>query len=111
MIQLAKHVFEPLRKDENSVLYRGRRGEEQVLVLAPGKADPGSEGLKRLEHEYSLKDDLDSTWAVRPIELTFHWNRPVLVLEDPGGELLETACGRMGAWADGRKGRVLHLPF
>ena len=41
--------------------------------------------LKRLENEYSLKEELDSTWAARPIAVTAHWDRTVLVLEDPGG--------------------------
>jgi hypothetical protein len=45
--------------------------------------------LKRLEHEYALKAELDATWAARPIELSGHNNRMTLVLEDPGGELLD----------------------
>jgi len=37
VIELSKHVFEPLRKDEDSILYRGRKEEDSshVLVLAP----------------------------------------------------------------------------
>jgi PAS domain S-box-containing protein len=96
LIELSKHVFEPLRKDEDSILYRGRRedGCSQVLVLAPAKEEAGLESLKRLEHEYSLKEELDAAWAARPIALTFHWNRPVLVLEDPGGTPLDQLLGR-----------------
>jgi PAS domain S-box-containing protein len=47
-----------------------------------------------LEHEYSLKDELDPAWAARPIAITFHWNRPVLVLEDPGGVPLDQLLGQ-----------------
>jgi PAS domain S-box-containing protein len=96
LIELSRHVFEPLRRDEDSILYRGRDQEDlsQVLVLAPAKEEAGPESLKRLEHEYSLKADLDPTWAVRPIAITFHWNRPVLVLEDPGGIPLDQLFGR-----------------
>jgi hypothetical protein len=59
LIDLAKHVLEPLRKDQGSILYRGRKEEDssQVLVLAPTKEEP--ESLKRLENEYSLREELD----------------------------------------------------
>ncbi|MBV9873147.1 MAG: AAA family ATPase [Verrucomicrobia bacterium] len=90
MIELSKHVFEPLRRDEDSILYRGRGEDDssQVLVLAPAKEDPRRESVKRFEHEYSLREELDPAWAVRPIGFAFHWNRPVLVLHDPGGRPL-----------------------
>ena len=80
MIELSRHVFEPLRKDEDS--YRGRKEKDlsQVIVLAPAMEDPGPESLKRLEHEYSLREELDPAWAARPIAITFHLERPVLVL-------------------------------
>src|ERR1700722_2510358 len=96
LIELSRHVFEPLRRDEDSILYRGRDQEDlsQVLVLAPAKEEAGPESLKRLEHEYSLKEELDPAWAVRPIAITFHWNRPVLVLEDPGGVPLDQLFGQ-----------------
>jgi serine/threonine protein kinase len=90
-IELSKYVFEPLRKDEDFVLSRGRNEEDlsQVMVLAPATQDPGPESLKRFEHEYSLREELDPAWAARPIAITFHWDRPVLVLEDPGGTPLD----------------------
>ena len=96
LIELSRHVFEPLRRDEDSILYRGRNDEDlsQVLVLAPAKEEAGPESLKRLEHEYSFKGDLDPAWAARPIAITFHWNRPVLVLEDPGGIPLDQLLGQ-----------------
>jgi PAS domain S-box-containing protein len=96
LIELSRHVFEPLRRDEDSTLYRGRNHEDlsQVLVLAPAREGAGPEGLKRLEHEYSFKAELDPAWAARPIAITFHWNRPVLVLEDPGGIPLDQLLGQ-----------------
>jgi PAS domain S-box-containing protein len=45
--------------------------------------------LKQLEHEYSLKEELDSTWAVRPLAMVRHSDRTVLVSEDPGGVPLD----------------------
>ena len=96
MIDLSRYVFEALRKDDEFILYRGRNEDEisQVLVLVPATEEPGSKILKRLEHEYSLKEDLEPAWSARPIEVTFHWDRPVLVLEDPGGIPLDQLLGR-----------------
>jgi hypothetical protein len=87
VIDLSKYMFEPLRRDEDSILYRGRKEGDlsQILVLAPAREEPGRESMRWLEHEYALREELDPAWAVRPIALGFHWNRPVLVLEDPGG--------------------------
>jgi len=96
VIDLSRYVFEALRKDDEFILYRGRNEDEisQVLVLVPATEEPGSKILKRLEHEYSLKEDLEPAWSARPIEVTFHWDRPVLVLEDPGGIPLDQLLGR-----------------
>ena len=41
----------------------------------------------------SLKDELDGTWAVRPVELVREGGRTMLVLEDPGGEPLDRLLG------------------
>ena len=72
LIELSRHVFEPLRRDEDSILYRGRNHEDlsQVLVLAPAREGAGRESLKRLEHEYSFRGELDPAWAARPIAIT-----------------------------------------
>ena len=61
MIDLSRYVFEALRKDEEFILYRGQSKDDasQVLVLSPAVERPRPESLKRLEHEYSLKEELD----------------------------------------------------
>ena len=41
--------------------------EASVLVLAPVIERPAPRIVARLEHEYSLRDELDSDWAVRPL--------------------------------------------
>src|SRR5262249_23846426 len=38
---------------------------------------------------YSLRDELDAAWAVRPLALTKQDGGTTLVLEDPGGETLD----------------------
>src|SRR5262244_3839377 len=65
-----------------------------LLVVAPVGDHPAPASLQRLEHEYALRAELDPAWAVRPLALTQHQGRPVLVLEDPGGEPLTRLLGR-----------------
>ena len=90
--------LEILSEDGGLVLSRGWRvgagGERHgVLVLLPASKQPTQTALDRLAHEYSFKDELDSTWAVRPLELVRDRGQSILVLEDPGSELLATLLG------------------
>ena len=91
MIELSRYVFEALRKDKEFILYRGRSEDDapQVLVLSPATEHPPPQSLKRLEHEYSLREALDPRWAARPMAMARHGDRTVLVLEDPGGVPLD----------------------
>jgi predicted ATPase/GAF domain-containing protein len=92
-VERSQYVLESLRKDEEFVLYREERsnqaGSPFVLLLAPASTRPALETLKKLEHEYSLRDELDSTFAVRPLALSQQHGQMTLVLEDPGGETLD----------------------
>jgi serine/threonine protein kinase len=95
LIDLSRYVFEALRKDEEYILYRAQSEDVafQVLVLSPAVQRPTPESLKRLEHEYSLREALDPRWAARPIAMARHGARTVLVLEDPGGAPLNQLLG------------------
>src|SRR6266850_1883731 len=64
-----------------------------VLAVLPAAEHPTPATLDRLAHEYGLKEELDGTWAVRPLELIREGGRTMLVLEDPGGEPLERLLG------------------
>ena len=92
-METSQLVLEPLRTDEEFVLYRGAQadppGSPSVLLLTPASERPRLETLKKIEHEYSLRDELDSSWAVRPLTLAEHSGGRALVLEDPGGETLD----------------------
>jgi predicted ATPase/signal transduction histidine kinase len=96
VIELSRHVLETLREDGEFVLYRSRwKGDLPAdLVLAPVLEHPSIGSLKRLEHEYSLRPELDSDWAVRPLTLVRREGRPMLILEDPGGEPLDRLLGQ-----------------
>ena len=82
-----------LREDQEFILYRGghpsRPSSASVLLLAPSSSKPSLQTLKRLDHEYSLRNELDSAWAARPLAVTEHRGQTAIVLEDPGGEPLD----------------------
>jgi PAS domain S-box-containing protein len=96
VIDLSRYVFEVLRKDEEFILYRGRSGDDavQVLVASPAVQYPAPESLKLLEHAFSLREELDARWAARPVAMARHWDRTVLVMEDPGGVPLDRLLGQ-----------------
>jgi PAS domain S-box-containing protein len=82
-----------LSEDSGIVLARARRDDLEegagfVLIKFAASEQPAPATLDRLAHEYSLKHELDSTWAVRPLELVRDWRQTVLVLEDLEGEPL-----------------------
>jgi serine/threonine protein kinase len=92
-VDLSQLVTKSLRTDEEFILYRGEHsnlaGTPSVLLLAPTSREPALETLRKIEHEYSLRGELDSAWAVRPLALSEHLGHTTLVLEDPGGETLD----------------------
>src|SRR5438309_1734591 len=95
MPELSGLVLETLWEDVELVLSRGvREGETALLVVAPASAQPSPVSLARLEHAYALRDELDPAWAARPLRLVRHRGRPMLLLEDPGGEPLARLLGR-----------------
>src|SRR5260221_14388517 len=69
IVELSQYVLEAHRRDEEFVLYRGepsnQPGSPSVFLLAPASIQPALETLKKIECEYSLRDQLDSAWAVR----------------------------------------------
>jgi PAS domain S-box-containing protein len=96
MTEPCGYVLEPLREGTDLTLYRGRQHGNATPVLVVGLAaeQPSPQGLRRLEHEYSLAAELDSAWAAKPLALTRHEGRTILVLKDPGGEPLDRILGR-----------------
>src|ERR1700761_6787293 len=91
MTEPSGYVLEPLREAPDFILYRGRQpgNPSAVLVVALAADQPSPQGLRRLEHEYSLAAELDEAWAAKPLSITRHQGRTVLILKDPGGEFLD----------------------
>jgi PAS domain S-box-containing protein len=87
-----------LSEDNENILVRrrhdgGSADPTTTLALIPASPHPTPFSLGRLTHYYELKDELDASWAVRPIALEREREQPVLVLEDPGGEPLDRLLG------------------
>jgi serine/threonine protein kinase len=90
MTEPSGYVLEPVRQGADFTIYRGRQhNASPVLALALAAEQPSAQNLRRLEHEYSLAAELESAWAARPLALTRHEGRTILVLNDPGGEPLD----------------------
>src|SRR5258708_31499717 len=89
-------LLEPLREGADFTLYRGRQhgNPSTVLAIAPSAEQPSPQSLRRLEHEYSLAAELDPAWAAKPLAVTRHEGRTILLLKDPGGEPLDRVLER-----------------
>jgi serine/threonine protein kinase len=86
------YLLVPLRESADFTLYRGRHNGDPSPVLAvaiTAEQPSAAQGLRRLEHEYSLAADLDPAWAAKPLTLARHEGRTILILKDPGGEPLD----------------------
>jgi len=100
VMDLSQYRLEALHQNGEFILYRGLRptmaetGPPSVLALSPVMERPAPATIKKIEHELSLKDELDPAWAIRPIALTQQQNRTVLLFEDPNGEPLDRLLGR-----------------
>jgi len=85
-VELSEYLLEALREDDEFVLYRGepsnQPGSPSVLLLAPASMRPALATPKKIEHEYSLRDELDSAWAVRSLSVSEQRGQTTLVLED-----------------------------
>jgi serine/threonine protein kinase len=90
--------FEVSWEDGDRLFCRGLRPDADgnctaVLAVISAAEHPSTAALDRLTHEYSLKDELNEAWAVRPLELRREHGRGLLLLDDPGGEPLERLLG------------------
>src|ERR1700733_5408761 len=87
---LSGYVLVPLRESADFTLYRGRRHDDPSPVLAIALSEkPSPQSIRRLVHEYSFAAELDPAWAAKPLGITRHEGRTILVLKDPGGQPLD----------------------
>ncbi|HUN86638.1 MAG TPA: PAS domain S-box protein [Terracidiphilus sp.] len=96
-MDLSEYILEPLREDEDFILYRGRHRDlgpserSSILLLAPSTPHPAFSMGTKAEHESS---ELGGASYVCPTgDAQYRW-RPVLVLENAGGEILNALVQR-----------------
>ena len=96
MTEWAAHGPEILWEDGEFVLSRAVPDGESISVLsAMPLTNPASPGATaRLQHALKLRDELDPTWAARPLRLATDKGRLTLLSEDPGGEPLLRLVGQ-----------------
>ncbi|HEY9429708.1 MAG TPA: AAA family ATPase [Gemmatimonadaceae bacterium] len=95
MTQDVEYQLEVMRPGRDFTLYRGRKhGVPPVLAFGVNRHSPARQSADRLAHEYTLAPDLDPAWSARPLALTRHEGRPMLLLEDHGGEPLDLVLAR-----------------
>lgn len=89
---------ELIYESQNSFIYRARRkGEEQPVILKMLKqAYPPPEKVAWFRREYELTQSLHLEDVINVYELTADQHRPVMVLEDFGGESLELHLKKRG---------------
>jgi predicted ATPase/signal transduction histidine kinase/DNA-binding response OmpR family regulator len=96
---------EVVSQDGDVVVRRGVDPDSgtRVLTVRPSSEHPPLAVLRRLEHEFSIRAELDSSWAATPIALSKEGRKAMLVLSDPGAEPLERYVGEpveVGAFLD-----------
>jgi hypothetical protein len=73
----AGHAFCRLRSNN-------AEGDRYAFIPIPsGARHPAVESINRLAHEYQLRDQLASEWALRPVELLRERGCTLLVVEFP----------------------------
>lgn len=86
-------ILERLWEDGDRVFCRlpsdEARGDRYAFVATPsGASHPTLESIRRLKHEYELKDYLDRAWALRPLELVLSSKSTMLIVDYIAGEPL-----------------------
>ena len=94
-MDLSEYIVEPLWEDGEFTLYRGRHRDPgqtkcpSILMMALKSAHRAHPNLRQIDLRASLRYEFDMVWDVRPIGVVPYDRKPVLVLENPGGESLE----------------------
>jgi PAS domain S-box-containing protein len=88
-------AVETLRQDGEFVISRVKKRASLPpwLLVSPASERPAPESLMQLEKAYALRDELDSSWATRPLQQAFYKHRWTLILSDPGGIFLDDFLG------------------
>ena len=95
---LSQEEFEVLWDDGEFILSRINNHYDRSpgLLVRPAAAYATAVSRARLKHAYALRDELEDSWAARPMELIDRSDELALFVQDPGGQLLATLIRK--AW-------------
>jgi PAS domain S-box-containing protein len=95
VIGFSTDLFEKIWEDREFFISRGRRDGDglPVLLLVPSSDSPLSSSPTLLRQACALRDELDSSWAARPLDLVEFRGQTALLIEDPGGKFLAGLVG------------------
>src|SRR4051794_1656595 len=102
MTDLSSYSFQKLGEDGECIVSRGtEKGNTTSVLLVEVAVDhPSKSTIDRIRNWYSLADQLESTWALRPLVLLDRRGNPALLLNDPGGTFLDVAVRRSTSFAE-----------
>jgi PAS domain S-box-containing protein len=86
-------LFEKVWEDRDFIISRGRWDGAPVLLLVTSPASPLPASPSFLLQARALRDELDSSWAARPLDLVEFRGQTALLIEYPGGEFLDGLTG------------------
>lgn len=88
-------INESLREDRNWCLYRGVRAQDNLPVLVRTTRNQSPDPLlaEQLEAEFGTLRAISIPGVLKAHDLVVSTDSAALVLEDPGGELLDTVLG------------------
>lgn len=83
----SEYALEPLRQNDQFILYRGRSAGAEatpIFMFGPVAVHPSPDTLRSIDHEQSLRSELDSEWPAQPLALSHDNGQQVLLLRDSG---------------------------
>ncbi|WP_213957808.1 PAS domain-containing protein [Variovorax sp. dw_954] len=83
-----------LHDDGETLLMRHTFDAGRTELSRRPRAHLSLAGRQRLQHEFALRNRLQTSWAAVPLELDATAERPALRTTDPGGVLLEHVIGQ-----------------
>ena len=94
--ELSSSGLETVWNDGEFLLSRSAEAEAScpALVLAPAMDQPAPASIARLKNAYELRNELDPSWAARPLDFIHEHGKPALRIEDHGGEVLARLLGK-----------------
>ena len=67
-MDLSGYSFEKVGEEGEYFILRGWLEGNPVFLMVPSSDHPSPAGIERMNHIYSLRNELNSAWAARPFD-------------------------------------------